>query len=99
MIYKICKCKFLIPLGCIKKLNKFSKVLQEPNLVVLKTSFCQVSKMDSSGLKKCCPSQYSNAVDGTSVACSIMLSDVKQNIMYGRWDATLMGMTDGKAII
>ena len=46
-----------------------------------------------------CPSQYDNTVDGTSVVCSLLFWDVKQNIMCGRWNAMLMAMTDGKTIM
>ena len=42
---------------------------------------------------------YNNTVDGISVVCSILFRDVKQNIMYSRWNAMLMAMTGGKAIM
>ena len=46
-----------------------------------------------------CPSQYNNTADGISVVCSILSGMYYRTLMCGRWNAMLVAMTDGKAII
>ena len=75
-----------------------SKVLWMQNIVVLKQAFAMPPTWLPQVFRTCCPLQYSTALDDTSFTCSIMFLNVKQNVMYGRWNVTVMGRTDCEAI-